>query len=186
MSHEIRTPMTVILGHADLLADPETPDPERTRSVERIRRHGRHLLDVINDILDLSKIEAGKMVVERIPCSPVDLVDELVSLLRPQAIERGLGLGVEYRGAIPERVRTDPSRVRQILVNLVGNAIKFTEAGEVRVAVGLESGAEPPRLRFEVIDTGIGLDREACAALFTPFMQADASTRRPLERKSSV
>src|SRR5438093_3146421 len=119
MSHEIRTPMTVILGHADLLADPATPEPERTHSVERIRRHGGHLLRIINDILDLSKIEAGKMAVELALCSPTELVDEVASLLRTQAIQRGLTFDVEYRGPLPERVRTDPTRVRQILLNLV-------------------------------------------------------------------
>ena len=180
VSHEVRTPMTLILGHADMLADPRATDVDRAGCVEKIRRDGEHLVSVLNDILDLSKIEAGKMVVERIPCSPLALVAEVASLSRVQAGKKGLGFAVDYRGPIPETIQSDPTRLRQILLNLVGNAIKFTPAGGVRLAVAMVGarGAASPSLRFDVIDTGIGITPEAGVRLFQPFVQGDLSTTR--------
>ncbi len=182
MSHEIRTPMTAILGFADALlheADMDTAPLERREAVETIRRNGEHLLALLNDILDLSKIEAGKIGLETAPCSPADILAEVVDLMRLRAEEKHLPLHVEPAGPIPESIHTDPLRLRQILINLVGNAVKFTQKGEVRIAARLvdESGA-PPRLRFDVIDTGIGLNREQISRLFQPFTQADSSTTR--------
>jgi signal transduction histidine kinase/AmiR/NasT family two-component response regulator len=136
MSHEIRTPMTAILGFADLLlADVEKP--ETAEAAEAIKRNGEHLLKVINDILDLSRIEAGKLRVERIPCSFRRILDEVVSLMRVRADAKGLTLTTECDGPIPQIITTDPTRLRQILVNLIGNALKFTELGGVRVVVRL-------------------------------------------------
>ncbi len=183
MSHEIRTPMTAILGYTDLLADPDTPPDDRPAYVETIRRNGEYLLDLINDILDLSKIEAGKMTVDRVACSPVALVADVVSLMRVHANRGGLVLDVEYAGAIPERIHTDPMRLRQILLNLLGNAIKFTEAGGVRMTVGTMGmshtyGADHACLSFAVTDTGIGITPEQQARLFRPFAQADAAVTR--------
>ena len=178
MSHEIRTPMTAILGYADLLAE-SIDDPDHVEALRTIRKNGEHLLAVINDILDLSKLEAGKMQVERRAVAPLDIVDEVVSLLRVRAEGKNLALKVLAQGSIPKTIQTDATRLRQILFNLVGNAIKFTESGEVRVVVRLANGgAAGPRLVFEVSDTGIGMTAEQIGNLFKPFQQADASTSR--------
>jgi signal transduction histidine kinase/DNA-binding response OmpR family regulator len=178
MSHEIRTPLTAILGFTGVLADPALSPDERSAHLATIQRNGEHLLSVINDILDLSKIEAGKLIVERIACPVGDLVAGVASLMGARARERGLTFSVEYAGPVPERIRTDPTRLRQILMNLLGNAIKFTEpGGSVRLVVGLIDGAHA-RVRFDVVDTGIGVDPALQERLFTPFTQADASTSR--------
>ena len=150
MSHEIRTPMTSILGYTEMLLDPSLAAPERQDAIHTIHRNGRHLIEIINDILDLSKIEADKLATEHTDCSPGRVVAEVVSLMRVRAAEKGLPLKVEYRGRIPETICTDPTRLRQILINLLGNAIKFTETGGVRLVVRLvdgprDRGAEGPR-----------------------------------------
>jgi len=209
MSHEIRTPMTAILGYADVIGEevmccPVCPDNARCQkrvlgceATSVIRRNGEHLLDLINGILDLSKIESGKMEIERTRWSPRELVENVVALMQPQAREKHLTLSAELAGPLPETILTDPLRLRQILVNLVGNAIKFTERGEVRVGARLISGlgrgtvpfssdenrdsppkAGPARLQFEVTDTGIGMSEEQVANLFQPFSQVDGSTSR--------
>src|SRR5439155_741421 len=142
--------------------------------------NGEYLLTIINDVLDLSKIEAGKMSVERVACLPVELTANVASLMRARALGKGLTFAVEYRGAIPERIQADPTRVRQILLNVVGNAIKFTEVGGVRLVMGMESDrpANRPRLQFDVIDSGIGMTDEQQSRLFKPFEQADSSMSR--------
>ena len=178
MSHEIRTPMTAILGYADVLAR-QVADPDDLQCVETIRRNGDHLIGLINDILDLSKIEAGRVEVERHRFEPDRLVAEVCSLMDVRAREKGLRLEVEAPGPLPETVESDPTRLRQVLVNLVGNAIKFTESGEVRVVVRLEEDdPAAPRLRFEVADTGIGIAPEQADRLFRPFTQGDSSMTR--------
>jgi PAS domain S-box-containing protein len=178
MSHEIRTPMTAILGYVDVLTA-QLKDREHRDALNIIRRNGDHLLTIINDILDLSKIEAGRLHVERCPCSPAALVAEVLSLMRVRAGGKGLELKLEFAGPVPETVSTDPARLRQILLNLVGNAIKFTEIGGVRIAVRLLGGdTSQPKLLFEVVDTGIGITAEQVGQLFKPFRQADASTSR--------
>jgi signal transduction histidine kinase/DNA-binding response OmpR family regulator len=180
ISHEIRTPMTAILGFADLLIDRLRSAPRAPADIEAletIRRNGRHLLEIINDILDLSKIEAGRLEIERRSFDPAQVVADVVALMSIRAEEKGLELRVEHVGAIPERVYGDPTRVKQILMNLVGNALKFTSSGSVTVRLGF--GAPAARsLRLEVIDTGIGLSSEQLQGLFVPFSQADASTSR--------
>jgi signal transduction histidine kinase/DNA-binding response OmpR family regulator len=180
VSHEVRTPLTAIVGFAELLADPELGADERQGLAEKIRSNGIHLLHVLSDILDVSKIEAGRMTVERIPCSPLALVAEVVAAVRPQGIAKGLSVDLECGGAIPEQILSDPTRLRQILLNLLTNAVKFTHAGGVRVVVSMPDGPPTPRpsLRFEVRDTGIGIAAEAQASLFTPFTQADPSMTR--------
>jgi signal transduction histidine kinase/CheY-like chemotaxis protein len=178
MSHEIRTPMTAILGFNELLATEgnlQGAPPERVNAINTIRRNGEHLLTLINDILDISKIEAGQLEVERITCRPGEIVAEVVELNQMRAEARGLELSVDYDGAIPATIQSDPTRLRQILLNLVGNAIKFTERGKVRITV---KQLEGELLQFAVIDTGIGMDEETRGRLFTPFTQADASTTR--------
>jgi signal transduction histidine kinase/FixJ family two-component response regulator len=180
MSHEIRTPMTAMLGYLKLLSQPASTEDERRRHISTIQQNGEHLLRIVNDILDLSKIEAGKMDAEPSPCSPVALLGEIVSLMRPRAAEKRLEFAVECCGAIPERIHADATRVRQILINLISNAIKFTPSGEVRLRIALvgNTRTERPMLRFDVVDTGIGLSPEAIAKLFVPFTQADASMAR--------
>jgi signal transduction histidine kinase/ActR/RegA family two-component response regulator len=180
MSHEIRTPMTAILGYVDLLLDPDLSPADRTSHAETIRRNGHHLLAIINDILDLSKVEAGKMTVEHVACSPERLLGEVASLLRPRAIEKGISLTVEYAGPIPEQIQTDPTRLRQIVMNLVGNAMKFTERGGVRIVARLLDSpqAANPRMGLEVIDTGVGIGPSQLAVLFQAFSQVDDTMSR--------
>ncbi len=178
-SHELRTPMTAILGYTDLLVEPGLTDQQRDGYVQTIRRNGQNLLELINDLLDLSKIEAGKLVIEQADCSPYEIVEELALLLRARAEEKGLRLETDYAFPIPSIIRTDPTRLRQILMNLVGNAVKFTERGEVRIRVALEEQpVAAPRLEFAVTDTGIGISGPAIAQLFRPFTQVDSSTTR--------
>jgi PAS domain S-box-containing protein len=190
MSHEIRTPMTAILGYADVLWEemiccpvcPNYTECQRRdasrEAVSTIQRNGEHLLGLINGILDLSKIEAGKLEIEPTRCSPVQLLAEVVSLMRGQAATKHLELQTDLAGLLPETILTDPLRLRQVLVNLVGNAIKFTDRGEVRLAIRLISDSAPARLQFEVTDTGIGMSEEQVGKLFQPFSQVDSSSTR--------
>jgi signal transduction histidine kinase/DNA-binding NarL/FixJ family response regulator len=185
MSHELRTPLTSIMGYVDLLLDPEATASGRIEYLQTIRRSGEHLLTLINDILDVSKIEAGRMVVESVECSLIDIIAEVDSLMRARASEKGVAFAVEYATPIPLRVRTDPTRFRQILMNLVGNAVKFTDAGGVRVVVhckensGMGGRNRPAhRIVIEVIDTGVGISPEQQRLLFQPFAQADVTTTR--------
>ena len=184
MSHEVRTPMTAILGHIELLADAR--DPERATnatpwldSANTIRRNAQHLLQILNDILDLSKIEAGKLDLEKLPVPPVQILADVESLMRVRAIEKNLTFTVECVGPLPETIQTDPTRLRQILVNLVGNALKFTDRGGVRVVARL-SDRSPAEglLQIDVLDSGVGMTPEQLARVFAPFAQADNSTSR--------
>ncbi|MBN1488339.1 MAG: response regulator [Phycisphaerae bacterium] len=181
MSHEIRTPMTAILGFTEVLlgqGELVNAPPERIDAIQTIRRNGEHLLQIINDILDVSKIEAEKLEIERIRCSPIQLVAEVQELMQVRAAGKGLTLGIEFRGSIPETIQTDPTRLRQILINLIGNALKFTEVGNVRLITRLTEDGAYPMMQFDVIDTGIGMTEEQAARLFQPFTQADSSTTR--------
>jgi len=180
MSHEIRTPMSAILGYADLLLDPEQSSSDRHNAINVMRRNGRHLLALINDILDLSKIEAGEMNVEHITCSPCQILGEVTSLMRVRAKDAGLDFELKIEGPIPQTIQTDPMRLRQILINLVGNAVKFTKSGWVRLEAKLSDppDAANPHMRFTVVDSGIGMTADQIARLFKPFMQADMSTTR--------
>jgi len=179
MSHEIRTPITAIIGYANLVLDASQSASDRINHVHTIRRNSEHLLTLINDILDLSKIESGKFTVERIPCSPCQVLYDVTSLMRIRAIEKKIRFKVTNDGPVPTTVLTDPVRLRQILINLVGNAIKFTDEGYVKLIMRLDESAEtPPRLRFEIIDTGLGMSNEQLRGLFQPFVQADNSTTR--------
>ncbi len=179
MSHEIRTPMTAIQGFSDLLLDPDISSSERLNHIQTIRRNSDHLLTIINDILDLSKIEAGKMSVENIVCSPSQIVVEVASLMRVRAIEKKIDFEVQFQTPIPESIHSDPTRIRQILLNLVSNAIKFTESGGVRLLARCDDDdGLCPKLTLEVVDSGIGLSGEQVSKLFQPFTQANASTTR--------
>jgi len=176
VSHEFRTPMTAILGFTDELIDTAS-STEARKAAETVKRNGEHLLQLVNDILDLSKIEVGKFKVRRVACSPRGTIDDVVELMRGRAEGKGLSLRAEYHGPIPVTIDTDPVRLRQILINLVGNAVKFTETGSVRIGVRLvDTETTVPKLQCDVVDTGIGLAVENIANLFDPFTQADDAT----------
>jgi PAS domain S-box-containing protein len=191
MSHEIRTPMTAILGYADLIRD-MIENPEAVSHLQTIRRNGAYLLEIINDILDLSKIEAGKLDIEMERFQPARLIEDVRSVMEVRATEGGLKLEVEYDGELPKVIESDAKRLKQILINLVGNAIKFTEAGHVKIRVRFESGIgfqtvsetsndkleAYPTLHFDIIDTGIGMSDIQQERLFKPFSQGDASVTR--------
>jgi signal transduction histidine kinase/ActR/RegA family two-component response regulator len=178
MSHEIRTPMTAILGYADLVRTGEVTGTERDELMERIARNGEHLLTVINDILDLSKIEAGRMSIERTAMDPAAVLTDVRLMLAGSAADRGLDLRVDTSPDLPRLVQCDAVRLRQILVNLIGNALKFTERGSVTVSMRPTVVNACPGLAVDVTDTGIGMDDAAVARLFRPFVQADESTTR--------
>ncbi len=178
MSHEIRTPMTAILGYTDNILDDDLSESEKLDCVHTVQRNGKHLLDLINDILDLSKIEAGKMTVECTNCHPCTVVAEVASLMNTRAHAKKLSFNIEYIGATPETIRSDPTRLRQILINLIGNAIKFTDTGSVRFVTRFVNDADVPIVQFDIIDTGRGMTEEQAARLFQPFTQADNSTTR--------
>lgn len=178
MSHEIRTPMNAILGMAELLSREGLNDTARDH-VRTLRHSGQLLLTVLNDLLDLSKIEAGKMDIEAIPMSLPGVLDQVRKLWTPRAEEKGLGFEVKIGPQTPPRLIGDPARLQQILFNLVSNAVKFTQTGRVEVRVAsepLQTGSH--RLTIAVHDTGVGMDAAARAKLFLPFTQADASTSR--------
>ena len=178
MSHEIRTPMNGVIGMVDLLRSTELT-PKQRRFAEAAQRSAESLLGLINDILDFSKIEAGKLTLEKIPLDLRQTLDDVCELLAEPAQRKGLELACQIDDSAVNELLGDPGRLRQILVNLIGNAIKFTETGEVVVrASGIEQKPEAVLLRFEVRDTGIGIGKEVQARIFSAFTQADGSTTR--------
>jgi PAS domain S-box-containing protein len=179
MSHEIRTPMGAILGFAEMLLHRSPEVCAQIGCVQIIQRNSLHLLELINEILDLSKVEAGQMKVERVSCDLPELLSEVISLMRPRAAEKGLAFGVTFQGPVPRLIQSDPLRLRQILVNLLGNAVKFTESGRIDLRIADEgAGGANIALRVEVIDSGIGMTQEQIGRLFKPFTQGDASVTR--------
>jgi len=181
ISHEVRTPLTAILGFTDLLLEHgrlRDAPWDALDAMQTIRRNGEHLLTILNDILDLSKIEAGCLTVERTACAPGALVAETVAMLRSRAEAKRLAVTTCIDGSVPPLICTDPTRLRQILLNLLGNAIKFTEQGGVDVTVTMVGGDQGARLWIDVCDTGAGMTAEQAAALFKPFTQADGSLTR--------
>ena len=177
MSHEIRTPMNGVMSMAELLALSRL-DAEQSGMARVIRDSAGALLTIINDILDFSKIEAGKLDIEAVPFSLMETVDGAAEIMVQRAEEKGLGLIVDIDTDLSDRRHGDPTRLRQILLNLGGNAVKFTEHGDVRITVRDLPDQEGEWLRFEVSDSGIGLTEEQCGRLFQPFVQADQSTAR--------
>lgn len=176
ISHEIRTPMTAILGFSDVLLDARSSEAEQRDAALTIRRCGRHLLEILNDVLDMSKIEAGRLEVE-LRSTPIEpLLHDVRSLMTGKCRDKGVSLLVAADGPVPHAILTDPTRLRQGLINLVGNAVKFTESGEVRIQVTCNRESE--KIHFAVSDTGIGMSAEQMARLFKPFSQADSSTTR--------
>lgn len=178
MSHEIRTPMTAIMGYTETLLEPDQLQTERQEAIQVIRRSTRHLLELINDILDISKIEAERMTIERIAVDLPQTVADVVSLIRPSAISKGLDLSLSFADGIPRTICTDPLRVKQILMNLLTNAVKFTPKGSVHLSVQSETCGQECVVAFEVRDTGIGMTVPQMARIFDPFTQADESTTR--------
>jgi PAS domain S-box-containing protein len=176
MSHEIRTPLTAVIGFSGLLAQRPDLDEISQRYVQRVSSAGQALLAIVNDVLDFSKLEAGQVEITPRPVSPLAVAQDALALFAPQADTKGLWLECQAEGDLPERVMIDPDRVRQVLLNLVGNAIKFTGQGAVRLFVGYDP--EAARLRMRVEDTGEGISAEQQTKLFQRFSQVDASSTR--------
>ncbi|MGD8572631.1 MAG: ATP-binding protein [Gammaproteobacteria bacterium] len=176
MSHEIRTPLTAIVGFAEVSLDPQQSVTDRNEAIKTIMRNSQHLLQLINDILDLSKIEAKKFEIEHIELSPFKLLNELWALYQPQALEKGISFSVNYELPIPACVISDPLRIKQILLNLLSNAFKFTDSGHIKIRVSFDECNN--LLCFDVIDSGIGMNKEQIGRVFENFTQADSSTTR--------
>ena len=178
MSHEIRTPMNAILGFTDVLRRGYGKSDLDSKSyLNTIHSSGTHLLRLINDILDLSKVEAGQLEVERIECAPHTIILEVVQVLRVKADEKAIGLNFRLEGQTPKTILSDAGRLRQIVTNLVGNAIKFTSDGSVDIVMSLVDASEP-KLRIDIHDSGIGMSKEQMDRIFDPFAQADTSVAR--------
>ena len=179
MSHEIRTPMTAILGFADLMLNPAQSRVEQVSALQAIRRNGAHLISLINDMLDLSKVEAGQLEVVEEQFDPMTIASDVLSSIRPRAREKGIQLELRDAGALPRWIRSDPLRVRQVLYNLLSNAVKFTRVGSVTLELSCDTQADGQvALTAAVIDTGIGIAAEHFEGLFEPFCQVDPSMSR--------
>ncbi len=181
MSHEIRTPLTAMLGFAEILGEEDTASHKmehRKNITETIQKSGNHLLTIINDILDLSKIEANKMTVEKVETSPLRLLCEVETLMLPSATGKGIILDVSLSNPLPDRIQCDPTRLRQVLLNLVGNSIKFTEAGRIQIKASSICENNRTFLVVDIEDTGMGMSGEQTERVFSPFGQADNSMTR--------
>jgi len=176
MSHEIRTPLTSIIGFAEALEEPSTEIEDRSSITKTIIKNGKHLLKIINDILDISKIEANRMEFENTYFSPVELINDVEETIKYQCMEKGIQFYVEYEFPIPNVICNDVLRIKQIILNLCSNALKFTKAGKVCIKV--RSDIENEKIFFTVIDSGIGLTEEQISKVFDAFTQADSSTTR--------
>ena len=177
MSHEIRTPMNAIIGFSDLLLDEPLTDSQK-KFARTIVDCSHGLLNLINDILDLSKIEAGKLDIEWLSCNLHDLLNEIAALFEAAILEKGLTLDTDIDPAAPQQITTDPGRLKQCLVNLVSNAVKFTESGSVRIRLRPDSTAPDAAVCIEISDTGIGIESGLIDSIFSPYVQADPSTTR--------
>ncbi len=175
MTHEIRTPMTAILGYADMMTEELLDDATRNEYLAIIRRNGDHLLALINDILDFSKDESNALELEKIPCSPRTIIEDVATLLKPRIISKGLDLDIDLAPDIPIAINSDPTRIKQILMNLASNAAKFTESGSVGIRAFVEGSRT---LQIDITDTGIGIEEDAMERVFELFQQADDSTNR--------
>ncbi len=176
MSHEIRTPLTAVIGFSGLLTQRPELDELSRRFVQRVSSAGQALLAIVNDILDFSKLEAGQVEIAPRPVSPLTVAQDALALFAPQADEKGLWLECDAEGLLPDMVMIDSDRVRQVLLNLIGNAVKFTDLGSVRLVVAYEAKAE--RLCVRVEDTGAGMSADQLEKLFQRFSQVDASSTR--------
>ncbi len=176
MSHEIRTPLTAIIGFAELLSERSTHIEDRVSVSKTIVKNGKHLLKIINDILDISKIEANQMGFEKTYFSPVELILDVEEIVGNQFKEKGIQLFIEYNFPLPNLIYNDSLRTKQIILNLCSNALKFTKAGKVSINIGCDIEGE--KIFFTVIDSGIGLSEEQTSKIFDAFTQADSSTTR--------
>nr|WP_321271553.1 PAS domain S-box protein [uncultured Tolumonas sp.] len=176
MSHEIRTPMNAILGFTELALQDHTLSPETAKHLDTIYGSARALLTIINDILDVSRLEAGKYKLEIIGFHLPNMIAETVELMHQRAAEKDLIISIEYDRHLPQRVMGDPTRLRQVILNLLSNAVKFTNKGSIKVVVSATS--RPNHIQFDVVDTGIGMSEVEMAKVFEPFMQADSSISR--------
>ena len=176
MSHEIRTPLTAIIGFSEASLDQDQTDDERKAALSTIVQSGNHLLTIINDILDFSKIEANKLEVEHIHFDLYQLVEDVKSLINEKMISKGLKFEIEYRFPLPRAINSDPVKIKQVLINLCSNAVKFTHQGQVKITVDYLQNSQ--QIEFAVIDTGIGMSNEQLEKIFKPFEQADTTTTR--------
>ena len=176
MSHEFRTPMTSIIGFAESLQEDVVSESEQSRRLSKIRANGEHLLQLLNKVLDVSKIEMNKLEVEAIGLSPVTLLQEVSDLLEQQCQSKNLKFTLDYRSPIPAEINSDPTRLKQILLNLCGNSIKFTASGEIRILVSADKAKNC--MQFAVEDTGIGIPKDKLSSIFESFSQVDSSTTR--------
>ncbi len=180
IAHEVRTPLTSVLGYARLIREGQQSPDERCDAASSIIRAGDHMLGLINDVLDQAKIEAGRMTLEEVACVPADLVSAVISMMRPLTVTKGITLQARVGEDVPRYMRMDPMRVRQVLTNLVANAVRFTDTGGVTVDVEARRDLEQRvnGLRFRVRDSGIGMSAEQLQRIFRPFAQASAETAR--------
>jgi PAS domain S-box-containing protein len=176
MSHELRTPLTAITGFSQLLHEQNFSRELEKRYLAVIDRNGHQLLRIIDDILDLSKVEAGKLTIERMSLPLMGIVSDLRTFLELKTQEAGLGFSVEINGLIPESIESDPTRLKQVLMNLISNAVKFTSQGSVHMKISYQQ--HPAQIQFEIHDTGRGISSDQAACLFEPFVQADSSVTR--------
>lgn len=176
MSHEIRTPLSAIIGYGETLMEPGLDDQEKRNSAETVVRSGRHLLELVNDILDHSKIDANKLDVDVVSVNLPELLDEIRAFFAPRAREKGLDFNILCEFPLPEHIQTDPTRLRQVIINLCGNALKFTEKGSISLSIRCDR--EPQMLVARVVDTGIGMKPEQIDRLFDPFAQGSAAISR--------
>jgi CheY-like chemotaxis protein len=179
MSHEIRTPMNAVLGFTELMRRGNAQTVEQSaKYLETIHRNGKHLLDLINDILDLSKVESGEFTIEDIACQPYRIAAEVIEILSVRAQEKGVGLTLHIDSDVPESVAGDPARMRQVITNLTGNAIKFTEKGSVEIRLRWVGDRRQGQMEISIKDSGIGIPADKLATIFDPFTQAESSTTR--------
>lgn len=179
MSHEIRTPMTAILGFSESLLEGGLADNEARAALETIRANGSFLLELINDILDLSKVESGRLELEQVEFAPIDLLSDIARSIQPRCDEHDVSIQLEVRSGVPECASNDPTRIRQVLVNLLSNAIKFSHRGAtVTAAVQFEPTEKGGNLAYTIEDNGVGMTPDQVDRVFLPFVQADSSTTR--------
>lgn len=175
MSHELRTPLNAILGFSNLMRGDPAITKEQRENLDIINRSGEHLLNLINDVLDMAKIEAGRIVLDIKPFDLAALLREVAAMMRVRAEEKGLKVLLEQSAALPQFITADSDKLRQIIINLVGNAIKFTQQGGVSLRVSLQHANDMPRLQIEVEDSGVGIDKENLTRIFQPFVQVGKS-----------
>jgi len=179
MSHEIRTPMNAILGFTEILKRGYVKnETESLRYLNTIHSSGKNLLELINDILDLSKVESGRLEVEKAWTNPYPVIHGVVQMLKVKANEKGITINFNAEGKLPQRIETDPARLRQMIFNLAGNAIKFTDQGGVTVSCKFADNSSGPQLQIDITDTGIGMPKDRLDSIFDPFVQADTTVTR--------